>query len=92
MRLRSSAMRARVLVHEQVEVALAVARLDVVEPVPLLGQRAQALGEQLELRASTVSSPVRVRQTGPSTRTKSPTSSSRSEGEALGGQLLLAAR
>ena len=33
---------------EQVEVALAVARLDVREAVPLLGQRPQALGEQLE--------------------------------------------
>ena len=39
----------RLLVHQQVEVALAEARLDVGEPVPLLGQRTQALREQLGL-------------------------------------------
>ena len=32
----------------EVHVALAVARLDVLEPVPLLGQRPQGLGEELE--------------------------------------------
>ncbi len=38
---------ARVVVGDQVEVALAVARLDVGEAVVLLGQRAQRLAEQL---------------------------------------------
>ena len=35
-------------VHEQVRVALPEPRLRVLEPVPLLGQRAQRLGQQLE--------------------------------------------
>jgi len=41
---------ARVRVDDQVEVALPVARLHVLEAVPLLGQRAERLGEQAELR------------------------------------------
>ena len=40
---------ARRLVHEQVEMALPESGLDVGQPVPLLGQRAQALREQLGL-------------------------------------------
>ena len=35
-------------VDDQVDVALAIARLDVLEPVPLLGQRAQRLGQERE--------------------------------------------
>ena len=41
---------ADLVVGDEVEVAAAVARLDVGEPVELLGQRAQRLGEQLEAR------------------------------------------
>ena len=37
---------ARLLVGDQVELAVAVAGLDVLEPVELLGRRAQRLGEQ----------------------------------------------
>ena len=37
-----------VVVHDEVDVALAEAGVDVGEPVPLVGQRAQRLGEQLE--------------------------------------------
>ena len=40
----------RLRVDDEVEVALAVARLHVLEAVPLLGQRAERLGEQAELR------------------------------------------
>ena len=40
---------AHVRVDDQVDVALAVAQLDVLEAVPLLGQRAERLGEQPEL-------------------------------------------
>src|SRR2546428_625138 len=36
-------------IDHQVDVALAVARLDVLQAVPLLGQRAQRLGEELEV-------------------------------------------
>ena len=36
------------LVHDQVDVALAVAGLDVLQPMPLLGQRSQGLAQQLE--------------------------------------------
>ena len=83
-------MRRALRVHEQVEVALAVARLDVGQAVPLLGQRAQALREQRRARARrTVSSPLCVRQTGPATRTKSPTSSALHRLEQLGRQLAL---
>ena len=68
---------AGVLVDDQVDVALAVAGVDVGEAVPLVGQRAQRLGQQLE-RASTLtdSSPLRVVITVPSTPTQSPRSSS----------------
>ena len=38
----------RLGVHDQVDVALAEARVDVGEAVPLVGQRAQRLGQQLE--------------------------------------------
>ena len=48
-------------IGDQVEIALAVARLHVLEAVPLLGHREQRLGEELELLACTLSSPVRVR-------------------------------
>ena len=41
----------RVGVDDEIEVALAVADLDVGQPVPLLRQRQQALGE--EVRAAT---------------------------------------
>ena len=40
----------RVGVDDQIEIALAVADLDVLQPVPLLRQRQQALGEKLERR------------------------------------------
>ena len=40
----------RVGIDDQVEIALAVARLDVGQPVPLLGQRQEALGQELERR------------------------------------------
>ena len=60
----------RVGVDDQVEVALAVARLDVGQAVPLLGQRQEALGqERAGSRAQIVSSPVRVRNRCPSTPT-----------------------
>ena len=39
---------ARIGVHDQIEVALAVAGFDVGEPVPLLGKRDEALREKLE--------------------------------------------
>ena len=42
-------------IDDEVHVALAVARLDVLEPVPLLGQRPERLGEErpgLDLRPS----------------------------------------
>ena len=41
---------ARVRVDDQIEVALAVAGLDVLQAVPFLGQRDEALGEELEAR------------------------------------------
>ena len=43
---------ARLLVHHQVDVALAVALLAVLEPVELVGQRPQRLGEQAQLLAA----------------------------------------
>ena len=45
-RERSRKISPRLRVHDQVDVALPVARLDVLEPVPLLGQRAQRLGQE----------------------------------------------
>ena len=45
-RVRSDEQLARLLVGDQVELALAVALLDVGEPVVLVGRRAQRLGEQ----------------------------------------------
>ena len=47
-RARAMNSRARLLVRDQVELAAAVARLDVGQPVVLVGRRAQRLGEQLE--------------------------------------------
>jgi hypothetical protein len=41
---------ARVGIDDQIEIALAVADLDVLQTMPLLGQRQQTLGEELELR------------------------------------------
>src|SRR4029079_19274526 len=41
---------ARVFVDDQIEVALAVADLHVLQPVPLLRQRDEALGQELQLR------------------------------------------
>ena len=76
--------RPRLVVGDQVDVALAVARLDVGEAVPLLRQRPQRLGEHAErLRASIVSSPVLVRNGVPTTPTKSPTSASLNVGEGV---------
>ena len=40
----------RVGIDDEVEVALAIARLDVGQAVPLLGQRQQALGEEVQPR------------------------------------------
>src|SRR5204862_1798439 len=40
----------RIRIRDQVEIPLTVARLDVLKPVPLLGERAERLGEQTELR------------------------------------------
>src|SRR5437868_7749251 len=42
--------RARIRVDDQIEIALPVANLDVLQTVPLLRQRQQALGEELQLR------------------------------------------
>ena len=68
----------RVRVGDQVDVALAVARLDVLQAVPLLGQRTQRLREQAELRRPRSSARrVRVRNGRPTTPTMSPTSSAR---------------
>ena len=58
-RLRNTSRAA--LVHDQVHVALAVARLGVGEAVPLVRQRPQRLGQQPQLSARTDSSPVCVR-------------------------------
>ena len=41
---------ARVRVDDQIEVPLAIARLDVLQPVPLLGQRQEALGQERQGR------------------------------------------
>ena len=41
---------ARLGIHDQIQIALAVANLDVRQPVPLLGQRHVALREELEAR------------------------------------------
>ena len=41
---------ARVWIDDQIEIALAIPGLDVGQPVPLLGQRQEALGEELERR------------------------------------------
>ena len=41
---------ARLGIHDQVEIALPVADLDVLQAVPLLGQRDEALGEELQPR------------------------------------------
>jgi hypothetical protein len=54
-------------IDDQIEVALAVPRLDVRQAVPFLGQRQQALGEKVDARAQIVSSFVLVRNTRPST-------------------------
>ena len=43
---------ARVLVHDEVDVALPVARFLVLQPVELVGQRAQVLGQQPQLGAA----------------------------------------
>src|SRR5215213_9457165 len=43
---------ARRLVGDQVELSVAVARLDVLEPVELLRRRAQRLGQQRQLAAA----------------------------------------
>ena len=40
----------RIRIDNQIEVALAIPRLDVLEPVPLLGQRQQALRQELQRR------------------------------------------
>ena len=86
-RLRDLEDAPRVGVDDQVEVALAVARLDVLQAVPLLGQRTQRLGEQPELAAaSSVSSPVRVRNGRPRTPIRSPRSSEAVELEAVVAQ------
>src|SRR5574338_697626 len=39
---------ARLRIDDEIEVALAVPDLDVLQPVPLLGQRDEALGQELE--------------------------------------------
>jgi len=41
---------ARALVHDQIHVALAIAQLHVLQPLELVGQRAQVFGQQLVLR------------------------------------------
>ena len=50
----------RLGVAEQVDVPLPVALLDVGQPVPLLGRRQQALAQERQPSAKTVSSPVLV--------------------------------
>ncbi len=68
---------ARIGIDDQIEIPLPVARLDVAQTVPFLGQRKEALGE--ERRGSTPRSSARSSWSGkmrPSTPTKSPKSSS----------------
>ena len=65
---------ARLLVRDQVELAVAVAGLDVLEPVVLLGRRAQRLGQQLPAARLRVSSPRLVVKAVPSTPIRSPRS------------------
>jgi hypothetical protein len=66
--------RARVLVGDQVDVALAVLLLLVGHAVELVGQRAQALGQQPHRVTLTDSSPVLVRNSVPSQPRMSPRS------------------
>ena len=82
-RLRSEEVRARLLVHQQVEVALAVARLDVGEAVEGVGQRRADLREQLELVDRSDGSPRRDFAGCPLTPTMSPRSTSTLLGEQL---------
>ena len=67
---------ARLLVGDQVELAVAVARLDVLQAVVLVGRRAQRLGQHASQSSTrSDSSPRRERKTVPSTPTRSPRSS-----------------
>ena len=65
---------AHLRVDDEVDVALAVADLDVRQAVPLLGQRARRLGEHHRVSARIVSSPVLVNIAPPTAPMKSPRS------------------
>jgi hypothetical protein len=67
----------RLGVGDEVEVALAVARLDVLEAVPLLRQGAERLGQEPELVHLERQLAVRVRKGRPRTPIRSPRSSRR---------------
>ena len=71
---------ARVLAGDQVELAPAVARLDVAETVVLVGRRAQRLGEDLEGLDAQRELAVAAAEAAPSTPIRSPRSS---DGEPL---------
>jgi hypothetical protein len=66
---------ARLLVGDQVELAVAVARLDVLEAVELLGRRAQRLGQQRPVVDAQRQLAAAVLNAVPSTPIRSPRSS-----------------
>ena len=67
---------AHVGVDREIDVALAVAQLDVGQAVPLVGQRAQRLGRRSTAASARIdSSPRLVQNAGPSATTMSPASS-----------------
>src|SRR6187200_2210568 len=66
---------ARLRVDDQIEVALTISCLDILQAVPFFRQRNQGFANKRNWVALTVSSPVRVRKIGPPTPTMSPTSS-----------------
>ena len=79
---RAAEQLAGLLVGDQVELAVAVARLHVLEAVELVGRRAQALRQQPQPSTRSVSSPVRDLNAVPSTPTMSPRSSATSPSSA----------
>ena len=74
------------LAHDQIEIALAIAQLDIGEAVEFLGQRQQRLGQDGDLVLLIVSSPRGVRRTMPSTPMRSPISSSFSAASCSGAR------
>ena len=76
--------RARLLAGDQVELAVAVARLDVAQPVVLVRRRAQRLGEHARSRRRAATARrARMRSAAPSTPTRSPRSSDVSRSKRL---------